>query len=243
MSLHEKISSLYDDELDSIDRDQVFESLKQNDEQKQIWGRYSVIGDAIRKNLPNNPDHDLFSRVQLALESEPALLAPAPENADKAAEQIANQDNVVELPKNASNDHFFKPFAGFAVAASVALASVLGFQMFSQPVDDLSQPFSQPIASVSAPATQELNLSPEVENVAVFSSADVDEPVSEFDDVIYAQQSLMDDGQWTRITRIGNILLDNNILSHPPEAHVNVDLKTGGFPFARATNLESVKPE
>ncbi|MDH5257617.1 MAG: sigma-E factor negative regulatory protein [Gammaproteobacteria bacterium] len=247
-SLHEKISSFYDDELDTIDRDLVYDALKQDGEQKQIWGRYSIIGDAMRKNLPDNPDHNLLSRVQIALESEPSLLAPSPANADKALEMNqSDQVKVVELPKKSSNDHFFfKPFAGFAVAASVALASVLGFQMFSQPVDDFSPSLSQSQFVTAPPGTQELDLTPVTENVASFSSMDADEPVSEFDDAIYAQQSLMDDGQWTRITRIGNILLDNNILSHSPrgpESHVNVDLKTGIVPFARASNLDVVKPE
>jgi len=246
MSLHENISSLYDDELDATERDPLLTSLKQDEEQKQIWGRYSLIGDAIRKDLPDNPNHDLLSRVQMALESEPALLAPSSvsssDRADRTRNQTVNDVNVVELPKKASNDHFFKPVAGFAVAASVALASVLGFQMFSQPVDD----FTQPAIAVASPSTQELDLTPFVEttsNVASVSHGDADEPVSEFDDAIYAQQSLMDDGQWTRITRIGNILLDNNILSQPTESHVNVDLRTGVIPFAKASNLETVKPE
>ena len=237
MSLHEKISSFYDDELDATDHDSVIDSLKQ-DEQKQVLNRYGMIGDAMRKNLPNNPDHDLFSRVQSALESEPALLAPSPVNVDKVAEHV-DQGNVVELTAKPSSSHFFKPAAGFAVAASVALASVLGFQMFSQsPVDD----FAQPMAAISTPATQSLNISSAAENVA-FSVDHVDEPISGFDDVIYAQQSLMDDGQWTRITRIGSILLDNNILTRPPELSTNVELNTGIPPFARATNLEAAKPE
>jgi len=237
MSLHENISSLYDDEIDAVDREQVLASLKQNEEQQQVWSRYSLIGEAMRKNLPDNPEHDLLSRVQLALESEPPLLAPSPGN----VEQTVETASVVELPQKPSRDHFFKPVAGFAVAASVALASVLGFQMLSQPVDD----FSQPIIANSAPDTQQLDLSPVegVSNVAAFSASDADEPIGEFDDAIYAQQSLMDDGQWTRITRIGNILLDNNIISQPHESHVNVDLKTGVIPFARASNLDSAKPE
>lgn len=241
MSLHEKISSLHDGELDAIDTDQVINSLN-NDEQQQLLNRYSMIGDAMRKNLPDNPNHNLFSRVQSALEDEPALLAPSPSNVDKAAEQIADQTNVVELPKKSSNNHFIKPFAGFAVAASVAVASVLGFQMLSQsPIDD----FASPAIVAGSPDTQSLNISSPAETVAFSTDESTDEiePVSEFDDAIYAQQSLMDDGQWTRITRIGNILLDNNILSHPPEFHSNVDLQTGGFPFAEATNLEAVKPE
>ena len=246
MSLHENISSLYDDELDANDLDQVVSSLKQDEKQKQIWGRYGVIGDAMRRNLPDNLSHDLLSRVQIALESEPPLLVPSPGNIEKPVEQV----NLIELPKKSSNDSYFKPVAGLAVAASVAVASILGFQLFSQPVDDFAQPFSQSIAqsqfATASPGTQELNISPVIEgasNVASFSSSDADTPVSEFDDAIYAQQSLMDDGQWTRITRIGNILLDNNILSQPPETHVNVDLKTGIIPFARAYNLEAVKPE
>ena len=239
-TLHEKISSLYDDELDATDAEHVIDSLNQ-DEQQHTLNRYSMIGDAMRKNLPNNPEHNLFSRVQSALESEPALLAPSPTNVDKAAEQISEQANVVELPKKSSRNHSMKPFGGFAVAASVAIASVLGFQMFSQsPVDD----FAAPSIVAASPDTQTLNIAETVAfSTDTFSSDNVDENISASDDEIYAQQSLMDDGEWTRITRIGSILLDNNILARPPEFHSNVDLQTGGFPFARASNLEAAKPE
>jgi len=157
----------------------------------------------------------------------------------RSVAEHADQGNVVELTTKSSGSYFFKPAAGFAVAASVALASVLGFQMLSQsPVDD----FAQPMAAISAPATQSLNISSAADTVA-FSVDHVDEPIGEFDDVIYAQQSLMDDGQWTRITRIGSILLDNNILTRPPELSTNVGLSTSVPPFARATNLEAAKPE
>lgn len=245
MSLHEKISSFYDDELDVSEREQVVSSLKQDSEHKQIWGRYCMIGDAMRRNLPETPKHDLLSRVQIALESEPPLLVPSPSNISEN-----NQDSikVVELPKKSANEHISKPVAGFAIAASVALASVLGFQMFSQPATDNFAPSIASTTSVQTiPETQELNISP-VENAAVvaFSPSDADELGSEVDDVIYAQQSLADDGQWTRITRIGNILLDNNILSRTPqtfESHVNVDLKTGVIPFARASQSEEAKSE
>lgn len=241
MSLHENISSLYDDELDSKDRDQVFASLRQDEEQQRTWGRYCIIGDAMRRNLPEDPNHNLFSRVQQALEDEPPLLSPAPAITD---EVDATPVNVVELPAKSSNDSFFKPVAGFAVAASVALASVLGFQMFSQPVDEFQKPV---VATVlPSPGTQELNITPvagAMTSVASYAASGNGEPVSEFDDAIYAEQSVMDDGQWTRITRIGNILLDNNIITTPPEASLNVDLQTGVVPFARASNLESVKSE
>ncbi len=268
MSLHEKISSLYDDELDGIDPKQLVDSLKK-DEQKLIWGRYSMIGEAMRRNLPNNPNHDLFSRVQSAIESEPALLAPSPANVDQAADQAINAGNVVELPTSPPASQAAarsnKPVAGLAVAASIALVSVLGFQMLSQaPVDNFSNA-ALPIAAVSMPATQSLDISSGsyvagvdvmsvkdvgvvgdkgagAENVA-FSLADVDEPAGKFDDVIYAQQSLTDDGQWTRITRVGNILLDDNILARPPEFSSNVEFRAGSFPFAGAINLEAVSAE
>ncbi len=249
MSQHEKISSFYDDELDPADRNHIVDLLKQND-QKQILGRYSMIGEAMRRNLPNKPDHDLFSRVQSALEDEPALLAPSPANMTKVVDN-ADAEKVIELPvKTTTHKASFKPVAGFAVAASVALASVLGFQLFSQPsVDALpgaTNVNASSLVAISAPATQTLDISPDVgvfpENAA-FPSAEVGELVSESEDITYAQQSLTDDGQWTRITRIGDILLDNQILSRPPEFRSNVDLKTGTFPFARASNLETVHPE
>lgn len=245
MSLHEKISSLYDDELEVSERIQVLSSLNQNEEHKQIWGRYCIIGDAMRSNLPDNPKHDLFSRVQIALESEPVLLAPSVNETER--QLPINKNNVVELAPKPAKEHFFKPVAGFAVAASVALASVLGFQMFTQPIDELSQP-AVATSIIATPITQELNISPiktDVANVAL-SSTDTVESVNGFDDVIYAQQSLIDDGQWTRITRIGNILLDDKVISHQPhvlDPRQVVDFNTGVFPYARALNLDDVKVE
>jgi len=250
MSLHENISSLYDDELDAIDRESVFDSLKQGEAQKQLLNRYSLIGDALRKNLPDKPDHDLFSRVQASLESEPVLLAPSPTNIDKVVERTAgvagDDTKIVELPAKPANDHTtFKLVSGFSIAASVALVSVLGFQMFSQPANDFSQPMvaiTSPLPNTQ-PSTQVLNLSPAIESVALVSSdADAPAPVN-VDDVVYAQQSVMDAGQWTRITRIADILLDNNMMYQPSELQANVGLNTTIIPFARASNLEAVKQE
>jgi len=233
LEVKEKISSFYDDELDASDHDHIINRLKSDTDTRNTWHRYGLIGDALKKNLPSNVEHNLFSRVQAAMESEPAHLIPPAHN----TETLTTGASVVEIPKKPSNKKVSNhPALGFGIAASVALVSVLGFQMFSSTSEVSLQ---QEIASAQQPViTQELNIvSPSDAGVAVISVAeDASAPT-------YAEQSIMDDGQWTRITPMDSVSLENDLLLGKPESRVNIDLQNSLSPLARSVSLDKSSSE
>jgi len=239
----ESISSFVDDELDANNRDELDKlilQLEENEEQKQVWGRYCVMRDAMKKTLPETVNHNLLKRVQLALEAEPALVMP-----DKAAEAeivvLPNLDSFkAESSKKVVNDTVFKPAFSFAIAATVTIAAVLGFQMFTQ-TDDLPQ--QAVVASNNEPATQQIQIASHPASKLVVPSTAVSLVVNELkarsENVTYAEQSLMDDGRWTRLTQVDGVPLATHLLSGGAEAQVRFKLQNGNSPLARPVNLEN----
>ena len=235
LELQESISSFVDDELDGIDSEALISQLREDEEHKQVLGRYCVMSDAIKKSLPETCSHNLFERVQLALEDEPALLAPVPSHIENELPEA----EIVELPKNTAKTTF-KPAFGFGIAASLTLAVVLGFQINTQ-TDNLTQ--QAEVAPSIVPATQQFNIAskPAVSSTTVsFSNKEMK---TEVGDATYAEQSLIDNERWTRITQIDGIPLANHFLSGRTEAHVQYKLQGNKQSLARSVNLEKSSTE
>ncbi len=104
----ESISALMDDEYSSDDV-----ALLNNDESKQTWQRYHLIRDSLQGNLPGTVDLDLHQRIHDAIAQESIMMKP-----------------TVLAPKARSSMPYLKPVAGFAIAASVTAAVLLGVQSF-----------------------------------------------------------------------------------------------------------------
>ncbi|GEA11876.1 RseA family anti-sigma factor [Alteromonas sp. KUL49] len=120
----EKLSAFMDGEIDG---NEIIDAIKTDDEMQAKWQRYHVIRSAMRKEASVAPQLDITASVAAALESEPAILAP------KTArwKSIPILSNVVPFAKQSGQ---------FAVAASVALAMVLGVQFMNQPAP--TEPFT-----------------------------------------------------------------------------------------------------
>jgi len=97
----EQLSAFIDGELES---DHVLDKLINEQEMKDTWSRYHLIGDALRDNLPENISNQVSIQVANALRDEPTILAP-----------VKKRFNI-------------KPVAGFAIAASVAMMAVFSIQ-------------------------------------------------------------------------------------------------------------------
>lgn len=104
----ERISALLDGELDEPEHRKAVDELLTHDNKRALWGRYHLIGDTLKRNLPKGMDHEFSSRVMASLESEPTVLAPRPQAS------------------------WGQRAAGLAVAASVAAVAVLGVQFMYQ---------------------------------------------------------------------------------------------------------------
>jgi len=221
--INESISSLFDDELDEVERSKLIDTLKRSDEYKDVWHRYSLVSQALKRDLPNTPSNELYARVRHAIESEPALLFPSASHVDNEQYGLKNVIDIVKKP-NAHDARKSNPMFGFAVAASFALMTVLGFQFLSPNKDGVTPVL--PIAQAPvAQQTQDLQVANRVS-----------QPVT-YEEPLYAEQSVINDGQWTRITHIGNIVLDGKSVDQPVESHVNMNLKSQGLPFTQPVNV------
>lgn len=105
---NEQLSALIDGEYDGNNH-KAFDDLIHDQEMKNTWSRYHLIGDCLRENLPEKISNQVSTEVNNALRDEPTILAP----------QKTKQLN-------------FKPLAGLAIAASVAMIAVLSVQHGNQ---------------------------------------------------------------------------------------------------------------
>ena len=101
---HEQISALVDGE-DIAGRAEVVDHLLKDEALRASWARYHLIADCLRGCLCNTVS-DISETISHRLRDEPAILAP-------------------ERKKTFG----FKPLAGLAIAASVAVCALLALQM------------------------------------------------------------------------------------------------------------------
>ena len=101
---HEKISALMDGE-DIAGRAEVVDHLLKDEALRARWARYHLIADCLRGHLSHTVS-DISATIRHRLRDEPAILAPA-----------------------RKQPFAFKPLAGLAIAASVAVCALLALQM------------------------------------------------------------------------------------------------------------------
>ncbi len=130
----EQLSALVDDEL-TQEASSVIESLLEDDEAKETWARYHLIGDSLRGHLPGQIG-DISGNVSQAIASEPTILAPAKKSANRKSSDL------------------MKPVMGFAIAASVAAVAIFNVQQANQISETGQIPETgQPVIAQSSIAT------------------------------------------------------------------------------------------
>ncbi|WP_324059246.1 sigma-E factor negative regulatory protein [Aeromonas caviae] len=120
MANKEQLSALMDGDLSEIE---VLNELGTDPALQDTWSRYHLIGDAMRGDLPVNLQLDLSDSIMLALEDEPAILAPKP--AQPAAPQVQPVGKVIPFVRR-----FGQQVGQYAIAASVAAAVIFGVQQY-----------------------------------------------------------------------------------------------------------------
>lgn len=130
----EQLSAFIDGEHGT---DNVLDKLIYDEEMKQTWSRYHLIGDCLRDNMPQQISNQMSQNVSQALQNEPTVLAPKKKPLD------------------------LKPLAGFAIAASVAMAAVFTIQTDNDVVSPSNNaPAVANVAPVQiTPQTETLNFS------------------------------------------------------------------------------------
>jgi len=72
--MKEKLSALMDGELDGQLADRTIKAITEEEELKQVWDAYHLIGDAMRDN--SHVSVNVRQRVATRLAAEPTVLAP-----------------------------------------------------------------------------------------------------------------------------------------------------------------------
>jgi sigma-E factor negative regulatory protein RseA len=105
---NEQLSAL----VDSAEVDEaVLERMLKDDQQRSAWHRYQLAGAIIRNEAKAGMPLDISAAVAAQVAEEPAIVAPRARRS---------------WLKSAANDSWWRPAASFAVAASVALVTVIG---------------------------------------------------------------------------------------------------------------------
>ncbi|MDJ0806004.1 MAG: sigma-E factor negative regulatory protein [Gammaproteobacteria bacterium] len=126
----QRLSALLDAELPHAEIRGEIRKLSLSDSSRGSWQRYHLIGDAMRQELGPVVDANLANRISKQLEGEPVVLAPA------AIKRSANR--------------WFKPAAGMAIAASVAMLVITVAPRVVN-IESADQP-TIPMANVEPPA-------------------------------------------------------------------------------------------
>jgi len=143
--LDSQLSAMFDGELPAAECELLARRLSRDDQLKARWGRYAVMGAAIRAEKGVRLNADLARRVSSAIAKEPNLLT----------------GTAAQRPVRAAAA-WVRPVAGLGVAAGVAALSILW--MRSQSADQaalvadtavaVAQPASRHIPETAAASTR-----------------------------------------------------------------------------------------
>jgi sigma-E factor negative regulatory protein RseA len=103
-AIREQISALLDDEFSGRDVGRTIDSISQQNEYRETWDRYQLIGDAIRGEVTGRASPSIAESVRQSLVDEPAIIA-------------TRKPTLLEST-------WVKAAAGSALAASVALVAI-----------------------------------------------------------------------------------------------------------------------
>lgn len=123
----ENLSALVDGEQSAnSSSSHVLDAVKNDAELQLKWKSYHLIRNGLRQEFPENINFDIADKVAQALKSEPVILAPK-----KTWRDLPLVGRVVPFAKQGGQ---------MAIAASVAVAMIIGVQQLNQ--NDVSQPFN-----------------------------------------------------------------------------------------------------
>jgi sigma-E factor negative regulatory protein RseA len=124
----ENLSALVDGEQGASisSSSDVLDAVRNDADLLLKWKSYHLIRDSLRQELPANINFDIADKIAKALENEPLILAP--------------KKTWRDLPFIGSVVPFAKQGGQMAIAASVAVAMIIGVQQFNQA--DVNQPFN-----------------------------------------------------------------------------------------------------
>jgi sigma-E factor negative regulatory protein RseA len=121
--LDSQLSAMFDDELPPAECELLARRLSRDEQLKARWGRYAVIGAAIRAERGVRLNAAVARRVSAAISAEPPL---------------GGKSSVPTRDRNAAR--WWQPVAGVAVAVAVAAVSILWMRSQSLPDSGIATP-------------------------------------------------------------------------------------------------------
>lgn len=116
--IDERISALVDGEVTNFEARRVAQELMQDDARRDRWSRYHLIGDAMREAQPAIPSSDFAASVMAKI----------------AVEEMPQVDVAKVVGGSvATNSRWAKPVIGLAIAASVAVVSIVSLKSLTSP--------------------------------------------------------------------------------------------------------------
>jgi sigma-E factor negative regulatory protein RseA len=134
----EQVSAVIDGEYEAEEIELALRRLTKDANLNGLWQRYHLIGDAMKSNIPDVIDNGFAERVK----------------------QMVEKESLPPSRSMAPGFSWYKPAAGFAVAASVALVVTL----WTLQGTNLTDPTSVGLVNVTAPPSEGLQT---VESVVV----------------------------------------------------------------------------
>ena len=105
--IREQVSAFLDGELPNSETDLLLKRLTRDPELRESFGRFALIGEAVRGASSGALSRSFTSRVNQAIDGEPVVQTPA---------------------HGARVKHWWRPVAGVAVAAGVATVAIVALQ-------------------------------------------------------------------------------------------------------------------
>jgi sigma-E factor negative regulatory protein RseA len=113
----EQLSALMDGECGALEAELALRRLAKDNDLQARWQRYVLISEALKNGLPESIDTRFSGRLRDVIDGE----LPSSPSVDLEPPSIGRRPLILAGPKL-----WYKPAAGFALAASVALIVVIG---------------------------------------------------------------------------------------------------------------------
>jgi sigma-E factor negative regulatory protein RseA len=134
--IREQVSAFLDGELPNSETELLLKRLTRDGELRESFGRYALIGEALRGSSADRVTRSFASRVNLAIDGEPA--------------QVASQAAKTRAA------HWWRPLAGVGVAAGVAAVAIVALQQRAISPGMHAAPAQSMVASQNIVAAQNL---------------------------------------------------------------------------------------
>jgi sigma-E factor negative regulatory protein RseA len=129
--IREQVSAFLDGELPSTETELLLKRLTRDGELRESFGRYALIGEALRGSKHTLLTRGFASRVNLAIDGEPVTAA-----------------NTAAATRGA---RWWRPFAGIGLVAGVAAVAIVAVQQRSMTVPGVASLQAPGVAMIARP--------------------------------------------------------------------------------------------